>query len=42
MWTTATPLSERHLKTLLSGRIAAISSGGWNEACDSQVTVAAP
>src|SRR6185503_16987279 len=34
--------SERHLKTLLVGRIAAITSGGLNEAWEIQVSVAAP
>src|SRR5688572_22068623 len=42
MWIAATRLSERHLKTLLAGRIAAITSGGLNEACEIHVSVAAP
>src|SRR5207249_7644925 len=36
--TAATPLSVMHLKTLLSGRIAAITRGGLNDAWESQVT----
>src|SRR5580658_1585478 len=35
-------LSAKHLYTLLSGRIAAISKGGRKEAWDTHVTVAPP
>ena len=36
------PLQDRHLKTVLLVRIAAMIRGGLNDACESQVTVAAP
>jgi len=35
-------LCGKHLKTLPSGRTAAMSKGGLKEACETQVMVAAP
>src|SRR5436309_6420907 len=42
MCKTAAPLSRRQANTLLSGRTAVSIRGGRNEACETQVTVAAP
>jgi len=42
MWRATQPLWRRQANTLLSGRTAAMISGGRNDACETHVTVAAP
>jgi len=41
-WSTAARLSAKHLKTLLSLRTATMINGGLKDACETQLTVAAP